>query len=42
LRASNARKIDIITILTTTTLTNWMVEVGTTSKSDVTQKEKKP
>ena len=29
-------------ILTTSTLAKWMVKVGTTSKSDVTQKEKKP
>ncbi len=28
--------------LTTSTLAKWMVKVGTTSKSDVTQKEKKP
>ena len=29
-------------IITTSTLAKWMVKVGTTSKSDVTQKEKKP
>ena len=29
-------------ILTTSTLAKWMVKVGTTSKSDVKQKEKKP
>ena len=29
-------------ILSTFTLAKWMVKVGTTSKSDVTQKEKKP
>ena len=29
-------------ILTTSTLAKLMVKVGTTSKSDVTQKEKKP
>ena len=28
--------------LTTSTLAKWIVKVGTTSKSDVTQKEKKP
>ena len=28
--------------LTSSTLAKWMVKVGTTSKSDVTQKEKKP
>ena len=28
--------------ITTSTLAKWMVKVGTTSKSDVTQKEKKP
>ncbi len=28
--------------LTTSILAKWMVKVGTTSKSDVTQKEKKP
>ena len=28
--------------LTTYTLAKWMVKVGTTSKSDVKQKEKKP
>ena len=28
--------------ITTSTLAEWMVKVGTTSKSDVTQKEKKP
>lgn len=28
--------------LATSTLAKWMVKVGTTSKSDVTQKEKKP
>ncbi len=35
-------KEDNIEILTTSTLAKWMVKVGTTSKSDVTQKEKKP
>ena len=35
------RKNDNKTI-TTSTLAKWMVKVGTTSKSDVTQKEKKP
>ena len=35
------RKINKLT-LTTSTLAKWMVKVGTTSKSDVTQKEKKP
>ena len=29
-------------IITTSTLAIWMVKVGTTSKSHVTQKEKKP
>ena len=29
-------------IITTSTLGKWMVKVGTTSMSDVTQKEKKP
>ena len=28
--------------ITTSTLAKWIVKVGTTSKSDVTQKEKKP
>ena len=28
--------------LTTFTFANWMVKVGTTTKSDVKQKEKKP
>ena len=35
-------KEDNIEILTTSTLDKWMVKVGTTSKSDVTEKEKKP
>ena len=41
-RARVTRKHGVFSILTTTTLANWMVKVGTTSKSDVTQKEKKP
>ena len=41
-RASHVRKKDNKKILTTSTLAKWMVKVGTTSKSDVTQKEKKP
>ena len=28
--------------LTTSTITDWIDKVGTTSKNDVTQKEKKP
>ena len=42
LKAIDVREKTIIKILTTSTLANWMVKVGTTSKSDVTQKEKKP
>ena len=38
---SDARKY-VKLILTTNTLANWMDKVGTTSKSDVKQKEKKP
>ena len=40
--AGDARKKNNIWILTTSTLANWMVKVGTTSKRDVKQKEKKP
>ena len=35
-------KEEIIKIITTSALAKWMVKVGTTSKSDVKQKEKKP
>ena len=42
LRERDSRKKDNNKIITTSTLAKWMVKVGTTSKSDVTQKEKKP
>ena len=37
-----SRIIEILRILTTSILDNWMEKVGRTSKSDVKQKEKKP
>ena len=40
LRERDSRRIENKLIITTSTLTNWMVKVGTTSKGDVTQKEK--
>ncbi|WP_269605934.1 hypothetical protein [Prochlorococcus marinus] len=42
LKASYVREIDNNKIVTTSTLAKCMVKVGTTSKIDVTQKEKKP
>jgi len=42
LRERDSRRKDDNKIITTSTLAKWMVKVGTTSKSDVTQKEKKP
>ena len=42
LRERDSRRKDNYKIITTSTLAKWMVKVGTTSKSDVTQKEKKP
>ena len=41
LREGDSRK-KYNSIITTSTLAKWMVKVGTTSKSDVKQKEKKP
>ena len=38
----DSRRKDNNKTITTSTLPKWMVKVGTTSKSDVTQKEKKP
>ena len=42
LRERDSRRKTTLKIITTSTLAKWMVKVGTTSKSDVTQKEKKP
>ena len=42
LRERDSRRKDSNKIITTSTLSKWMVNVGTTSMSDVTQKEKKP
>ena len=42
LRERDLSRKDNKQIITTSTLAKWMVKVGTTSKSDVTQKEKKP
>ncbi len=42
LREGDSRRKGNIKTITTSTLAKWMVKVGTTSKSDVTQKEKKP
>ena len=42
LTARIQEKLYIYNNLTTSNLTNWIDKVGTTSKSDVKQKEKKP
>ena len=42
MRERDSRKKGHNKIITTSTLAKWMVKVGTTNKSDVTQKEKKP
>ena len=42
LRERDSRIVHNSKTITTSTLAKWMVKVGTTSKSDVTQKEKKP